>query len=298
MSTAVRGQPAAPPEDDWDAEQEIDFRRYWDALVERWWLPLLGLVLGAIVGYAVSLGGGQVYKAQVTVYLGQPYSASGNIQLQNLQTNPSTVRQIVNAQTSIAAAAKAAKLRSSALRGHISVSAVSGNVARLGQTPLVTITVQGARRDKIRTAANALAAQVIARVGGFADRKIAIFRAQIGSDERQEAAIRRQIDQAESTASGASTPTDKLVAVSLVSIAQQRLAIVQQDRLSASQLLTQAQLIEQPRVVTPAGSQKVTARSRRNSVVVAGVIGLILGLLAALLWESVAARVASRRAAA
>jgi len=68
--------------------------------------------------------------------------------------------------------------------------------------------------------------------------------------------------------------------------------------LSASQLLTQAQLIEEPRVVTPAGSQKVTARSRRNSVVVAAVIGLILGIVAALAWDSVAARVASRRIAA
>ena len=33
---------------DWDAEQEVDFRRYWDALVARWWLLLVGIVLGAI----------------------------------------------------------------------------------------------------------------------------------------------------------------------------------------------------------------------------------------------------------
>jgi uncharacterized protein involved in exopolysaccharide biosynthesis len=286
-------------DDDWDAEQEVDFRRYWDALVSRWWLPLLGLVLGAIVGYAVSLGGGQVFKAQATVYLGQPYSASGNIQLQSLQTNPSTVRSVVTSPTALAAAAKASGLKSGALRGHVAVAAVSGNLAKLGQTPLVTITVQGgAKRDKLRTATNALVAQVIARVGGFADRKISIFRAQIASDERQETAIRQQIDQASKTAQGASAPTDKLVAVSLVSIAQQRLSIVQQDRLSASQLLTQAQLIEQPRVVAAAGTQKVTARSRRNSVVVAAIIGLILGLAAALLWESVAARMASRPPAA
>jgi capsular polysaccharide biosynthesis protein len=289
---------AAPRDDDWDAEQEVDFRRYWDALVARWWLPLVGLVVGAIIGYLISLGGGQLYQAQATVYLGQPYSASGNIQLQSLQTNPSTVRQVVTSQSAIAAAAKAAKLKSGALRGRISVAAVSGNLAKLGQTPLVTITVQGAKRDKIKVAANALADQVIQRVGGFADRKIAIFRSEIANDERQETAIRKQIDQAEATAQAASSPTDKLVAVSLVSIAQQRLAIVQQDRLSASQLLTQAQLIEQPRVVTAAGSQKVTARSRRNSVVVAALIGLILGIVAALAWDSVAARVASRRVAA
>ncbi|TML83483.1 MAG: hypothetical protein E6G08_19780 [Actinobacteria bacterium] len=284
--------------DDWDGEQEVDFRRYWEALLARWWLPLVGLVAGAIVGYLISLGGGQVYQAQTTVYLGQPYSASGNIQLQSLQTNPSTVRQIVTSQSSLAAAAKAAKLKSSALRGQISVAAVSGNLAKLGQTPLVTITVHGAKRDKIRVAANALAHQVIQKVGGYAERKIAIFHAQISRDEKQEAAIQRQIDQAQATAQAASTPTDKLVAVSLVSLAQQRLAIVAQDRLSASQLLTQAQLIEEPRVVTPAGSQKVTARSRRNSVVVAAVIGLILGIVAALAWDSVAARVASRRIAA
>lgn len=285
-------------DDDWDAEQEVDFRRYWDALVARWWLPLLGLVLGAIVGYALSLGGGQTYQAQATIYLGQPYSASGNIQLQSLQTNPSVVRQIVTSQTAIAAAAKAARLSSSALRGKISVGSVSGSLAKLGQTPLVTVTVQGPKRDSIKVAANVLANEVVARVGGFADRKIAIFRAEIAGDERQESAIQKQIQQAQATAQGATTPTEKLVAVSLISTAQQRLAIVQQDRLSASQLLTQAQQIEQPRVVTPAGSQKVTARSRRNSVVVAALIGLILGLVAALAWDSVAGRFASRPAAA
>ena len=232
--------------DDWDAEQEVDFRRYWEALLARWWLPLVGLVVGAIIGYLISLGGGQVYQAQATVYLGQPYSASGNIQLQSLQRNPSTVRQIVTSQSSIAAAAKTAKLKSSALRGEISVAAVSGNLARLGQTPLVTITVRGAKRDKIRIAANALAGQVIAKVGGYAERKIAIFRAAIVTDERQEAVIRKQIDQATATAQAATSPTDKLVAVSLIASAQQRLALVQQDFLSASQLLTQAQLIEQP----------------------------------------------------
>jgi hypothetical protein len=35
---------------------------------------------------------------------------------------------------------------------------------------------------------------------------------------------------------------------------------------------------------------KATARSARNSVVVAGLIGLIIGFFAALLWEPIAAR--------
>ena len=39
-----------------EAEQEIDFSRYWRLLAARWWVPIGGLVLGAIVGYAKVYG--------------------------------------------------------------------------------------------------------------------------------------------------------------------------------------------------------------------------------------------------
>ena len=80
-----------------EAEQEVDFGRYRRLLAARWWLPAAGLVLGAVIGYLVALGGSQVFKATATLYLGQPYSSSGNVQLQAAQTNPSTVRQIAHA---------------------------------------------------------------------------------------------------------------------------------------------------------------------------------------------------------
>ncbi len=57
-------------EADLGAEQEVDLGRYWHAIVERWWLPLVGLIAGALVGYLISLGGGQVWKASSNVYLG------------------------------------------------------------------------------------------------------------------------------------------------------------------------------------------------------------------------------------
>src|SRR5436305_15190627 len=79
-----------------EAEQEVDFGRYVRLLAARWWLIVAGLILGAVVGYAVSLGGSQRYQATATLYLGQPYSASGNVQLQAAQTNPSTVRVLAH----------------------------------------------------------------------------------------------------------------------------------------------------------------------------------------------------------
>src|SRR6266571_4763422 len=94
-----------------EAEQEVDFGRYVRLVAARWWLVVAGLILGAVIGYAVSLGGTQRYQATATLYLGQPYSASGNVQLQAAQTNPSTVRQIAHAESIVEQAASACKAK-------------------------------------------------------------------------------------------------------------------------------------------------------------------------------------------
>ena len=134
------------PSFDPEAEQEVDFGRYVRLLAARWWLLAAGLLVGAVVGYAVALGGSQTFKATATLYLGQPYSASGNVQLQAAQTNPSTVRQIAHAAIVIDRVATQCKARPGDLRGGISTQTVSGNIAKNGQTPLVTVSVQAKKR--------------------------------------------------------------------------------------------------------------------------------------------------------
>jgi hypothetical protein len=76
---------------------------------------------------------------------------------------------------------------------------------------------------------------------------------------------------------------------------QIRLATEEDALLSTSQLLLQANQVEKPSIVTGAAAQKVTARSRRNTLVVAALIGFVLGAIAALLWDGVAAGLARRR---
>jgi len=71
---------------------------------------------------------------------------------------------------------------------------------------------------------------------------------------------------------------------------EQRRGTLEQDRLQALGLLAQAEQVELPRVIDRGAAAKTTARSARNSVVVGGLIGLIIGLAAALLWEPIAAR--------
>jgi capsular polysaccharide biosynthesis protein len=274
-----RGQtPTLDPE----AEQEVDFGRYWRLIVARWWLVLGGFVIGAVIGYSLSLGGSQVFKATATVYLGQPYSASGNVQLQAAQTNPSTVRQIAHAEVIVELVARQCKAKPADLRGGISTQTVAGNLSKNGQTPLVSITVQAKKRRLAGCAANAIAREVVTRTSAFANQKIANFSAQISGDELNIAQINPALT------SGSLSATDKLVV-------QIRLAQAQSDKLQTAQLLLQAKQIEKPNILTGAAAQRVTARSRRNSVVVAALIGLILGAIAALMWDGLAAGMSRRR---
>ena len=90
--TQVRPQRERPVPDV-DAEEELELGRYWDALIVRWWLPVVGFVAGIAIGYLLSLGGHQVFQAKATIYLGQPLSPNGTNQIQSLSTNPSAVRQ-------------------------------------------------------------------------------------------------------------------------------------------------------------------------------------------------------------
>ena len=267
-----------------EAEREVDFGRYWRLLAARWWVVAGGIVLGAIVGYAVALGGSQRYSASATLYLGQPYTASGNVALQALQTNPSTVGTVAHSLAVDQRAAEICKAKIGNFRSGISTKAIAGSLAKNGQNPLVSLTVLSPKKKVAACAANQLAKAVVDRISAYAVEKITSFKAQLSEQEKGIKGLTAAISNPNVSS------TDKL-------LLQVQLNSAQADLSSTTQLLHQATAVEKPSVLTPASSARVTARSRRNSVVVAGLIGLVLGALAALLWDRVAAAVARRRGA-
>src|SRR5215210_3809736 len=85
-----------------DDEREVDLGRYLDALVARWWLPVLGLIIGVALGYLVSASSKEVWRAQATVYAGSPYAPNGSTPITNaLSTNQSTITRIVKSEEAI-----------------------------------------------------------------------------------------------------------------------------------------------------------------------------------------------------
>src|SRR5438552_3882024 len=139
------------------AEREVDLARWRRAVVRLWWIPLAGLLVGAVAGVLYSFRGGSDYKASALVSLGQPVSPGG-VAIASFGTNPRAVALIVSSASAQAAAEQTAGLRSGALRGKVSVAQV-GSATGTGATratPLISLTVQGAAPTKTAAAANAL----------------------------------------------------------------------------------------------------------------------------------------------
>lgn len=280
-------QPQSEP--DLDAEREVDIGRYLDALVARWWLPVVGIVVGVVLGYLLALGGKQVYKAQATVYVGTPYSAGGNAPLQSIQTNPNTIARIARGQETIQKVAAESGMSTRALRAGISTSAIKSGLAKTVPSQLYIVSVQGSRRFEVTKATAGIAERIVDEVGGYPRLKRKTFQAELASDNRQLTAIDQQIVATEAALRSASG-TERLTLATLLLTVEQRRGTLEQDRLQAQQLLAQAEQVELPRIIDQGVATKTTARSTRNSAAVAGLIGLILGLLAALLWEPISAR--------
>jgi len=284
--TSVRERERELP--DLDAEESVDLRRHWDAVTTHWWLPVAGLVAGVIVGYLISLGGAQVYKAKAVIYLGQPLS-QGGVQVQSQATNPSTVRTIVTAESTTQRVARDAGLRPNQLRGHVSTQAVTGNISRLGQNPLVAITVTGHARRPVARAANDLARAVVfsEALGGYSKTKIENLQLQVNQEKAAVSTLNRNLkaqQQALGNGSGLST-SERLIALGQINGLQQQLLTTTDLLTTNQQQLALAKDVEAPQITTLAAATKTTARSRRNTVIVAALIGLLLGIVAALLFE-------------
>ena len=275
-----------------EAEQEVDFGHYGSTIVARWWLVVLAVAVGVVIGYVASRSGGNVFRATATVYLGQPLSPSGNAQIQSLATNPSTVSQIVKSPSVTRPIADALGVKPGKLRRGVSTRAVAGAIAKAGQTQLVEVSVRGPWRKESAEAANRLAQTVVARVSGYVDAKIVSLKALVESEQQELDSLAGRIDANESAiASGSGlTPGERLVLVNLSGLLEQRRSQVLQDRLQTQQLLTLAQDVERAHVVTAASVVQVAARSRKSSLVVGGLAGLVAGALLALVWTPLVGR--------
>jgi hypothetical protein len=279
---------------DLDAEREVDLRSAWARVSARWWLPIVGLVVGAVLGVLVSIGSGDVYEAETLIYLGQPFAPGGGGQIQSLATNPNTVSEAIRSEAALETAAKAAGMRLGQLRGNVTSSPVTTTGAPRNLSPLVRLHVQAPTKAKAEKAATSLTDTVISAISPYVEHKIEQLQTQIENDLSQIEDIGKRISaatQQQNLALG--DPNLSLAEKLLVSTnsnatinnAEARRASVSQDLFAARQMLSLAENVEQSHVVLPAAAKKTSATSGRNAAAIGGLVGLLLGALAAILAD-------------
>jgi len=280
-------------------EQEVDLSSAWQRVKLRWWLPVGGLVIGAVVGLALALSGGSVWRAETIVYLGQPFAPLGGGQIQSLATNPRTVGEIVRSESALQAASDASDIQVSKLRSSISTRELVATGQLRGINPLIEISVKGSGPSKVERALDALAERVVERVSVYVSAKVELLESQVAVSEAQLAAVEARIAQAQAQQdelreNQSLAPVEKLLLSqnlnAVITTADARRSALQDDLFEARQLLNLAESVESSRVVEPAAATKTTARSSRTALLVGALIGLLAGVVAALAAEPIAAR--------
>ena len=260
-----------------ELQQDVDLVRYLRLLGRNWWVIAAGFVLGAVVGFSVVVGHGQTYQATATIYLGLPYGFGGDVPLQSAQTNPSTLDQIVHSIVVDERVARACKTSVASFSNGISTLQVSGTSGRNRQNAYVTLSVLARKPRLDACVANELARAAVALLAPYANGKVAEYRAQISADDQAIARI-------QAAAKGkAPSSIESVVSVT-------RLLGLKADRAKMQTLLAQTIQLEEPRRIGRARATRVTARTSRSSTFVAGLIGMILGIVVVLAWEARATR--------
>jgi hypothetical protein len=280
-------------------EQEVDLSSAWQRLKVRWWLPVGGLLVGAVIGLALAVSGGSLWRAQTIVYLGQPFAPLGGGQIQSLATNPRTVGEIIRSEAAIKKASAVSGIPESQLRSSISTRELLAAGQLRGINPLIEIAVKGSGKRKVELAADALAKRVTERVSVYVSEKVALLDDQVTSSEEQLEAVNARIESAQEQQAAIladrSLPLDQRLLVtsnlnSVITTADARRAALQDDLFESRQLLNLAESVESSRVVEPAAASKTTARSSRTSLLIGALIGLLVGAVAALAADPIAAR--------
>jgi uncharacterized protein involved in exopolysaccharide biosynthesis len=270
---------------DLDAEREIDLARWRRALTALWWLPVAGLIVGAVIGLAFSAGGSTSYKATALISLGQPVSPGGVV-IASFATNPRAISEITSSASAQEEAAKAAGLQPGVLRGHVSVGTVgvATGTGAARTAPLIALTVTGKNGRKIAAAANALAKIVVQRTTApYVGTKIKTYNSVLQTTNKQLASISLRLAALETALTKSHLdPLNQLVLVSQVDNAEQRQGNLLDQKATTTQQLAFAINVESAKIVSEAAPVKASAHSKKTSLVVGALIGLILGGIAAI----------------
>jgi capsular polysaccharide biosynthesis protein len=282
---------ADPSAVDLGAEREIDLKAWLKAALAYWWMPVVGLIVGAVIGgvYAINQNSKKSYIATATISRGQAFNPAGSSIVQSYLTNLLAIQQYINDTGTLARVSSKTGVPIRELVGHVSAQTFTsqGQLATSNTgTILVGISATLSKARKAEDVANALATEVakftttpyVLQSISFLKSKINHFKVRLTSLQTRINALNAVLNNPHNGLS----PLDKLVVSTQLDAAQAAQGATLDSLTTAQQQLILAGDVEETHIQEPAVASKVPGHSKRNAVAVGAVLGLLIGAAAAI----------------
>ena len=272
-------------------EREITLRDYGRVIWSGRWLILTAIVVAALVGLAISFATTTTYRATAKLFVGQATSISGT-PVSTPGTNPALVATVLTGDNLVSRVAKEIGVKPARIRRGIELTAPKAPGGSVGNLPtVITVTFDDTSRDVARRAANAYAQAIFAQAtddsaGVIETYASAVESAQTTVDrlEGEIAGYRRQLSSEPSadrrlTLQTLLSSSGQLLQIASTELGDQRLNLVKERQF-------------QPDIISLAESPSSSGGvpNRLRSVVLAGVIGLLVGVIVTFVWRGAPAR--------
>lgn len=275
-------------------DREITLREYGRVIWSGRWLILACAAIAAVVGLAVSLATTTTYRAEAELFVGQATTVSGT-PVSTPGTNPSLVGTVLTGDNIVGQVAKEVGVTPARIRKGVDLTAPRAPGGSVGNLPtVITVTFTDSSRDVARRAANAYAEAILARAKADFAGSIQVYDDAITTGEATVAVLGDQIAAYRRQLAGASGD-QALILVALLNSAGQQLQIATTD-LSAQRLNRVKEQQFQPDIVSLAAgtTSSGSVPNRLRSVILAAVIGLLVGVIVTFVWRGSPAGRAAR----
>jgi hypothetical protein len=281
--------PAVPSSDN---DVQIDLGRWTHRVLSRWYIVLACVIVAIVIALLGEGKGHKEWTARALVNQGQPYTSTNQPISASLGTNPSAAGTLLKQDIVVKFVAGKVALRPGQLKAAISTQPVGAVNSKINSTPLVSVIVRGPWKTKVAPAANLLAQQLVKLTSTYQSARLKALQLQVRLEKSQlDDLAQRNTDAVDAykaiQASTGMTAVEKALALNsasgLLNTIGTRQSTLQQQRTEDVQTVAQILKIEYPTVVTRAVATQTTAASKRAGYAVAVLLGLIVGVLLALI---------------
>jgi hypothetical protein len=262
---------------------EVDLAVGLRALQRLWWVVLASVVVFAAAGLAISSSSAKVFEANAVINLGQPVTPNGNI-VPIVTSNAADQIEFAKGDTAVAAAAAAAHVGRARIRGEIVAVALTPPLASKQVTPPaeIKLTVRDRSQAVAQHAADAITKLIIANTSDYANKEIRSLNLQVTDLNSSLTDLTRQSALTTAQIKTASPASQISLAIVQGQIARDR-AQAQSDLATAQGNLALIQEMAVPSVQSAPNASLASSHSRRATVTMAALVGLIVGL--AIAWS-------------